>query len=190
MILGQWHPDEVRLEPGVKRYRYIDRTAPPMVPVRYDVRSLTDGRRSTARPTMLHHTVQGVWLTTDAETVCLSGREVGSPTLIETSTAHELGDRVVVITDALGGHAGEWSGGVVGDTINCPGVSAQQHRDALMRIREEPKGARFHQGPVNVPVTLQNVVARALPDERLRYQASFAYWQQPGPELDSLAENG
>lgn len=187
-IVARLTPADVQVAP--LSFRWSDRTCPPHREARYEVRSLVAKRRSQARVAKVTVRPVGVWLTTDAETVCLSGREAGSPTLLETSTAHELGDRVVVITDALGGHAGDWSGELVGDTINCPGVSAQQHRGALMRIREEPKGARFHQGPVNVPVTLQNVVARALPDERLRYQASFAYWQQPGPELDSLAENG
>ena len=190
VILGQWHPDEVRLEPGVKRYRYIDRTAPPMVPVRYDVRSLTDRRRSTARPTMLHHTVQGVWLTTDTETVCLSGKEAGSPTLGQRSTVHEVGDRVVVITDALRGHEGEWSGQLHSDISICPGVSAKEHRDALMRIRENPVGVRLHMGPVNVPVVLSEINVRATPDPELAYDVSFNYWQERGPELDALESNG
>lgn len=187
-ILGQWAPADVRVDG--QTYRFTDRTAPPLVPVRYDVRAVVAGKRSKPLSTVLHHKVVGVWLTTDDETVCLAGKEIGSPTLGERSTAHEVGDRVVVITDALRGHEGDWSGELHSNVDCCPGVTAKEHRDALMRIRSNPTGARLHMGPVNVPVTLANINVRANPHTKLSYIASFAYWQVDGPELDDLDEIG
>lgn len=188
VILGQFEPSEVRVVG--QRYIFTDRTAPPLVPVRYDVRCVVAGKRSVGMSTMLHHKVPGVWLTTPTETVCLAGQEVGSPTLGERSTVHEVGERVVVITDALRGHEGDWSGELYSDILIAQGVTAKEWRDRLMRIRSNPLGARLHMGPVNVPVTLANINVRANPHTELSYTASFSYWQVAGPELDDLDEIG
>lgn len=184
VILGQFEPSEVRV--AGQKYIFTDTSAPPLVPVRYDVRCVVAGKRSVGMSTMLHHKVPGVWLTTYAETVCLSGQEMGSPTLGERSTVHEVGERVVVITDALRGHEGDWAGELHSNISIAPGVSAKEWRDRLMRIRSNPLGARLHMGPVNVPVTLANISVRANPHTELSYSASFSYWQVAGPELDDL----
>lgn len=188
VILGQWAPSEVRVEG--QNYVFRDRTAPPLTGVRYSVRSIVAGKRSKPRSAVLNYKVVGVWLTTPTESVCLSGREEGSPTLGEISTVHEVGGRVVVITDALRGHEGDWSGELHSDLTCAPGVTAKEHRDALMRIRSNPEGVRLHMGPVNIPVSIANIVARATSHEELSYMASFSYWQDEGPELDDLDETG
>ena len=188
VVLGQWTPAEVRLDG--QNYIFRDRTAPPLTQVRYHVRSIVAGKRSKPRAATSRPKVVGVWLTTPTESVCLSGTEEGSPTLGEISTVHEVGGRVVVITDSLRGHEGDWSGELHSDLTCAPGVSAKEHRDALMRIRSNPEGARLHMGPVNVPVSLAQINVRATSREELSYMASFSYWQDEGPELDDLDETG
>ena len=187
-ILGQWAPADVRLDG--QTYRFTDRTAPPLVPVQYDIRSVVAGKRSPAMSTVLNHKVVGVWLTTATEQVCLTGQDVGSPTLGERSTAHEVGDRVVITTDALRGHEGDWAGELHSDIACAPGVTSKEWRDRLMRIRSNPSGARLHMGPVNFPAILANINVRATAYSELSYSASFSYWQDDGPELDDLDEMG
>lgn len=177
-------PAEVEVEPGV--YAWTDRTAVPHVENDYQVRSLIAGKRSAPVTTFVHVRVEGVWLTTDEHAACLAGADMGSPTLGSRESIHEVGDRVVVITDGLRGHEGDWSGVIHSDLTIHPGVTAKETRDAFMAIRRNPAGARLHMGPVNVPVVLSQMVVRALPHPELGYEASFTYYQAPGPELDRI----
>ena len=177
-------PAEVEVEPGV--YAFTDRTAVPHVENDYQVRSLIAGKRSAPVTTWVRPQVAGVWLTTDEHTACLAGADMGSPTLGARESIHEVGDRVVVITDGLRGHEGDWSGVIHSDLTIHPGVTAKETRDAFMAIRRNPAGARLHMGPVNVPVVLPKMVVRALPHPELAYEASFTYYQAPGPELDRI----
>lgn len=188
VILGQFAPSEVRV--SGQNYILTDRTATPLVPNRYEVRSVVAGKRSAAKTTTLTHKVPGVWLTTYANIVCLSGQEMGSPTLGERSTVHEVGERAVVITDALRGHEGDWSGELHSNITIAPSVSAKEHRDELMRIRKNPHAPRLHMGPINIPVALANISVRANPYTELSYSASFSYWQIAGPELDEIEVTG
>ena len=188
VILARVTPAEVQVEPGV--YEWTDRTCPPLVEARYDVRSIIDGKRSARASQMCVVTVPGVWLTTGSLEVCLTGKEVGSPTLGVRETVHEVGDRVVVITDGLRGHEGEWSGQLHSDISIAPGVTAKEWRDRLMQIRDNPSGVRLHMGPVNIPVSLSGLSVRADPQRELSYTASFTYYQQPGDELDAITSVG
>lgn len=183
-IIGTFDPADVRV--SGQEYSFIDRTAPPLVEVQYDVRSVVAGKRSYARSATAVADVSGVWLTTETEQVVMMGNDPGSPSLGEISTTHELGERVVVITDALRGHEGSWSGELWSDVPQAPGVTSKQHRDALMRIRAEGGGTRLHMGPVNIPVTIAQVQVRANSAPTLTYAVSFSYWQTDGPELDDI----
>ena len=184
LILARLDPLEHEVEPGV--IEWADRSCPPLVEARYKVRAVVNGRRSKPVSTWATSRPVGVWLTTDTQAVCLSGVDQGSPTLGARESVHEVGDRVVVITDALRGHEGDWSGTLHSDLSIARGVTAKEWRDAFMAIRRNPAGARLHMGPVNVPVTLSQMVVRAHPHPELSYEASFTYYQSPGPELDAI----
>lgn len=188
VILGRFEPSDVEVEPGV--YEWTDRTCPPGVEVLYRVHSIVAGKRSVGRGQYAVAKTAGVWLTTPDLTVCLTGKDVGSPTLGARETVHEVGGRVVVITDGLRGHEGDWSGELHSDITIAPGVTAKEWRDRLMQIRENPKGVRLHMGPVNVPVTLAGLSVRSNPEVELAYAASFTYYQLPGPELDDITTVG
>lgn len=188
VIVGRWAPAEVQVEPG--RYAFTDRTCPAWVEQRYDVHAIVAEKRSVAASTNCRSEVIGVWLTSPTTTVCLTGKDEGSPTLGVRESVHEVGDRVIVIRDGLRGHEGDWAGELHSDISLAPGVSAKEWRDRLMGMRRDPTGIRLHMGPVNVPVSLSQVNVRSTAATELTYRASFTYHQLPGVEMDDIDEVG
>lgn len=183
-LLAKVTPAEVQIAPGV--YAWTDRTCPPQVEQPYTVRSMVAGKRSRPVTTWTLTRPAGVWLLTADTEVCMTGKDLGSPTLGSRETVHEAGARVVVIEDALRGHEGQWAGQLKTDIEIACGVTAKEWRDRFMQIRRNRDGARLVMGPINVPVVLSEMVARSGAEEALHYDVSFSYHQAPGPELDAI----
>lgn len=188
VIVGRWTPGEVRVDGTL--YEFTDRTCPPGVEVEYRVHSIVAGKRSGGRGQAARAHTSGVWLTTPDTHVCLTGKDLGSPTLGSVETVHELASRVVVISEGQRGHEGDWSGELHSDITIAPGVTAKEWRDRFMQIRDNPVDVRLHMGPVNIPVALSAVSVRANSDPELSYTASFTYHQLDGPELDDITTVG
>lgn len=168
--------------------RWVDRYAPPRTELRYTVRPRVNGKTAWGNPTaVVVSEPVGIWLVNDTDEVCLIGVDEGSWSMGETTELHEpiSGDRVVQVRSGMRGYEGSVSGLLAGDVLGLEGVTADEWRDALLRIKRDG-GANLIASTLSIPVYTADVVAAPTPAVVEQYDASLAFWQRGRFDWDEL----
>lgn len=168
-------------------YAWSDLTAAPQKAYTYRFDAIVNGIASTvATSPTASVTIKTpfVWILDPLDPsfwLAIAGQDAGSWGMGEQSDVHEIrgADRVAVITQALRGYEGSFSGGLYTSLPGLGSVSAQTLRDRVWTIKGQPtKVWRLVISDMNIPVVLRNVSIQPTPHVELDFGVSFDYMQQ------------
>lgn len=162
-------------------YAYSDPTASPRNTHTWRVDAVVNGVASTSSPTVTG-TIEpvSVWLLDEDDPswyIAIEGED-GTWSMGEESEMHEVrgSDRQVLITEALRGYEGTFSGRLL-DGLSV--LTAQELRDRVWDLKQNPTHTwRLVLADMNIPVVIRNATVTPSPEADLQYGLSFEFYQQ------------
>lgn len=166
-------------------YRFVDITASPRNEHTWRVDAVVNGVASATSPSRTD-TIEPVfaWLLDPDDPdwwIAMADQDSGSWDMGEESAMQEVrgSDRLVLISEALRGYEGSFSGGLYSDLPGLDSLTAQQLRDRCWDLKRNPTHVwRLVMSDMNIPVVVRKVVVSPSAEDELDYALSFEFYQQ------------
>lgn len=164
-------------------FSWVDRSAPPMQALTYEVLAVVNGRASASNPTVQATMIpMGIWLAdaTRANEVMIVGRDDRQLAYGEDSEAITVvgATETVIVTQGMRGYEGTITGELQSNMPGTGGITAQQWRAALLRIkRQAGRKCWLTFGDRTIECRVRNLTVRPKPTPPLAFLVSFEVYQ-------------